>query len=322
MKELDFLNIIADTIDDNSYIGDDCAYLPEVGLFVTHDTLVEDVHFSMYTTNAYLLGRKSVNVNISDLSAALAKPLYITVSLSLPKTAKDIFVKEFYKGVNDVCREYGIKVIGGDITSSEKIVISICAIGKKVSDGLSGRDKAKKGDCIIVTGNFGSSGAGLYALQNFLYAEDDIKNSHLNPTARVKEASVVADIIKTDITATDTSDGLADALYKISLQSKHSTEIDFDKIPVKTNVKNFAQRNNLDVEDLVLWGGEDYELVLCVDEETYTNLPSKMFTCIGKVLNKDNNPTVTIRNGNKIHKITAKDFEEKSFNHFGEKGND
>lgn len=322
MKELEFLKIIADTLDDSSFIGNDCAYLDEFGLFVTQDTLVEDVHFSTYTTNAYLLGRKSVSVNLSDLASALAKPLYITVSLSLPKMIKNTFVENFYKGVNDVCREYGVKVIGGDITSSEKITVSVCAIGKKSADFLTGRNKAKNGNYIVVTGNFGTSGAGLYALQNFLYVEDEVKNVHLNPTPRVKEALEISKLISSDISVMDTSDGLADALYKISLNSKHSLEVDFDKIPVNSKVVDFAKRNDLFLEDLVLWGGEDYELVMSIDEDTYSKLNSDIFKCIGRVLNKDNIPSVTVKFKHGSKKILSENFEEKSFNHFGVKSDD
>ena len=133
MKELDFLKIINNTLDDNSYLGDDCAYLEDLGIYVTHDTLVEDIHFSMYTTDAYKLGRKAVSVNISDLATALADPKYITVSISTPKLTNNSFIEELYKGINDICNEYGVKVIGGDITGSEKIVISVSAIGKKTT---------------------------------------------------------------------------------------------------------------------------------------------------------------------------------------------
>ena len=85
MKELEFLDIIKNSLSFKSFIGNDCAFLDEHDLFFTQDTLVEDVHFSLYTTTPYLLGRKAVNVNLSDLAAALAKPEYISISLSLPK---------------------------------------------------------------------------------------------------------------------------------------------------------------------------------------------------------------------------------------------
>ena len=199
MKELDFLEIINKTLDETTFLGDDCAYLSDLDIFVTQDTLVENVHFSMYTTNAYKLGRKAVSVNLSDLAAALAEPKYITVSVSMPKLTKHSFVEDLYKGINDVCNEYNVKVIGGDITGSEKIVISITAIGKKVSKYLSSRSNAKKDDYIVVTGNLGASSVGLYALSNFLYADEELLNSHLNPTPRMKEANNLAEILNKDI---------------------------------------------------------------------------------------------------------------------------
>ena len=314
MKELDFIKIISSQLSFSNYLGDDCAYLDDLDIYVTQDTLVEDVHFSMFTTTPYLLGRKAVNINLSDLAAALAIPKYITVSVSLPKNTSDNFVKELYRGINEVCDEHRVKVIGGDITGSDKIIISICAIGKKNSLHSSSRRYAKKGDYIVVTGSFGSSSLGLYALQNFLYVEDSIKNAHLNPVSRVIEAEKIANIIESNVAVMDSSDGLIDALYKIALSSKHSLEIEFDKVPVMQEVKDFASRNNINYKDFVLWGGEDFELVACLPEETYLKLDKNIFHCIGRVQNKDNMPCVKVDSD----RITEEIFKNKSFNHFKE----
>ena len=318
MKELDFLEIITSQLSFSNYLGDDCAYLDDLDIYVTQDTLVEDVHFSLYTTTPYFLGRKAVNVNLSDLAAALSIPKYITVSLSLPKNTSSDFVEELYRGINDVCNEFRVKVIGGDITGSDKIVISVCAIGKKNSLFSSSRSYAKKDDYIVVTGNFGSSGVGLYALQNFLYCDETIKNAHLNPVARVIEAEKIANVIDSNIAVMDSSDGLVDALYKIALSSKHSLEIEFDKVPVAQEVKDFALRNNLNYKDFVLWGGEDFELVACVPEQIYHKLDKNLFHYIGKVQNKDNMPCVKIDS----ERITQEIFRNKSYNHFKELLND
>ncbi len=318
MKELDFIKIITSQLSFSNYLGDDCAYLDDLDIYVTQDTLVEDVHFSLYTTSPYLLGRKAVNVNLSDLAAALSIPKYITVSLSLPKNTSDDFVKELYRGINDVCNEFKVKVIGGDITGSDKIVISVCAIGKKNSLFSASRAYAKKGDYIVVTGNFGTSSAGLYALQNFLYCDKCIKESHLNPVAKVLEAEKIANVIDSNVAVMDSSDGLVDALYKIALASKHSLEIDFDKVPVLQEVKDFATRNSIDYKHLALWGGEDFELVACVPEQTYLKLDKNVFKAIGRVQNKDNNPCVKIDS----ERITNEVFKNKSYNHFKELLND
>ena len=316
MRELDFLEIINKTLDTTSFLGDDCAYLEDLGIFVTQDTLVEDVHFSMYTTNAYQLGRKVVSVNLSDLAAALAVPKYITVSVSMPKLTKNSFVENLYKGINDVCNEFNIKVIGGDITGSEKIVISITAIGKKVSKFISSRKNAKKDDYIIVTGKFGSSSAGFYALSNFLYADNELINAHINPTPRIKESMILAQVINQNITVMDSSDGLVDALFKISKESKHSIKIDIDKVPISKKTKDFCEQNNLDYKYFAKWGGEDFELVACVPEEIYSKLDKNIFTCIGRVMNKDNVPCLIIKDEKNEEKITQEIFEKQSFNHF------
>ncbi len=316
MKESDFLKIIQNSLDDAHYIGDDCAYLKDLNIFVTQDSLVEDVHFSMYTITPYLLGRKSVSVNLSDLAAALSLPLYITVSLSLPKTVKDSFISEFYRGVNDICKEYNVKVIGGDITSGEKIFISICAIGKKVSDYLTSRSYAKKDDYIVVTGEFGSSGAGLYALNNFFTADNILINSHLNPKPKVNEGLELASVIKSNIAVMDTSDGLVDALYKISQASRRSMKININEVPVNKALIDFSKQNQLDYKHFIKWGAEDYELVACVPEDIYLTLNKTTYKCIGRVLNKDNNPAVTIVDGDSSEIISEQIFKQYSYNHF------
>ena len=77
MKELDYLTIIGQTLKDSSFLGDDCAFLSEFGLYVTQDTLVEDVHFKLTTTSAFELAQKAINVNLSDLASNCAIPLYV-----------------------------------------------------------------------------------------------------------------------------------------------------------------------------------------------------------------------------------------------------
>lgn len=316
MRELDFLSIIQSKLSDSSFLGDDCAFLDDLGIYLTQDTLVEDVHFSMYTTSPYLLGRKSIAVNLSDLAAALSVPKYVTVSLSMPSKIKSDFVEEFYSGVNDIANEYGVKVIGGDLTSSDKITISVCAIGKKEHNFDISRKNAKNGDVVLVTGYHGLSSAGFYAFSDFLFCDETLKQAHLNPIPRVNEALELSVNISRNIAVMDSSDGLVDALYKISLASKHSIEIDINKVPVSDSLREFCSQNNLDYKNFVKWGGEDFELVVCVPEDIYQNINKDKFVCIGKILNKDSNPTLIIKDENKSEKITKAIFEENSYKHF------
>lgn len=316
MKETEFLEIINKTLTDSHFLGDDCAYLEDLGIFVTQDSLVEDVHFSFKTIDAFNLGRKSIAVNLSDLAASLSTPKYISISLSMPKSTPNSFIEEFYKGVNEICNEYNIKVIGGDITGSEKVFISVTAIGKKTSPYLTSRKFANEGDLIIATGDHGSSASALYALAKNTKISQGLLNSHINPTPKIKESIELSKVINKNLALMDTSDGLVDALYKISEASNVTIEIDFEKVQINPEIIRIAKENNKNYTDWVLWGGEDYELIACIPEETYNKLDKNIFKIIGKVHQKNSEYNVKIEMPDEDLKITKDIFENKSFNHF------
>jgi len=316
MKETDFLEIINKTLSDSSYLGDDCAYLKDFGIFITQDTLVENIHFSLDTITPYYLGRKAVAVNLSDIAASLSKPEYILISISLPEDISNDFVKDFYAGVNDICSEYKIKVVGGDITGSEKIFISITAIGKKISNYISSRSFAKEDDIIITTGIHGSSSCALFAIQNNIEISQEIIDCHTNPIPKVKEANKLLSVLDRNIAVMDSSDGLIDAVYKIALASDCSIKIDFNKVKIDIKIINIANENKIDYKNWVLWGGEDYELVASVPEYIYNKLDKNVFNQIGRVCNKQNDFIIDVKIEGTDYKITQDVFNKKSFNHF------
>lgn len=320
MKELQYLKVINKALSDSSYLGDDCAFLsPELlgnnGLYVTQDSLVEDIHFSLSTTTPYQLGKKSINVNISDLAAALAKPLFVTISLSLPKNICEDFVKEFYRGVNDVCENYGVKVVGGDLTGSDKVFLSICAIGKKIVPFETSRSSAKEGDIIVTTGFHGDSAGGLKLLSDGLAAPKSLIDSHLDPIAKTEKSEILAQFVNSDFAMMDTSDGLGDALYKIASQSNVSMAVEFEKVPISDELKQTFPNN---FKSLALWGGEDYELLFCVSKDVFSKLDKSKFFEIGIVEKLENSSFVKIKDGENIWIIDEMTFHQKSFNHFKE----
>ena len=149
MQEKELIKIIKD-ITQSEYIGDDCAHLKDLGIVVTQDSLVEDVHFSLEYTNSYQLGWKSAMVNLSDICASGAQPAYMTVAISIPEYINEDFIKGFYNGIKSASG--GVKIVGGDITGSDKLYISITAIGKTESRNISSRSNAKSGYKVIVSG--------------------------------------------------------------------------------------------------------------------------------------------------------------------------
>jgi thiamine-monophosphate kinase len=273
MKEKEFIEIIKSILG-TGYIGDDCAHLRDLGIVITQDSLVEDVHFTMDTTTPYKLGWKTVMVNISDVCASGAEPKYLTIGLS-----GVLDVKEFCRGAKDAADKCSAQIVGGDLTGGEKIFISAAAIGSTQGRRIASRAGAKAGHKIIVSGEHGNSAAGLRLLSRMSprtcsgvsevpqqVRDDKLIDAHLMPVAQVEFSRQIATQVQEDYAMMDTSDGLADALWQISQASNVLMAVEFDKIPHRVE------------RDLVLYGGEDYQLVACVPEKL-----SHLGTVIGEV---------------------------------------
>ncbi|DAA83158.1 MAG TPA: thiamine-phosphate kinase [Cyanobacteria bacterium UBA10660] len=300
MKEKEFITIIKNTLN-SPYIGDDCAYLKDLGIVVTQDSLVEDIHFSTKFISAFDLGFKAVMVNVSDVVASGAEPKYLTVSLSLPSNVKEDFVEEFYNGCKKACGN-DVQIVGGDITGSEKIYISICAIGKTLGRNISSRKNAKIGQKVIVSGIHGSSSAGLKLLLECKNSPEKFIKSHINPVAQVEFGKNISTTVKEPYAMMDTSDGLMDGLSTIANESGVLLDVDFDKIPYDKDIEQFENW-----QDLVLFGGEDYQILATVPQNFQGGFE------IGVV---KEGLGVNLKLRDKITHYSKQDVEEKVFNHF------
>lgn len=300
MKEKEFITIIKNTLN-SPYIGDDCAYLKDLGVVVTQDSLVEDIHFSTKFISAFDLGFKAVMVNVSDVAASGAEPKYLTVSLSLPSNVKEDFVEEFYNGCKKACGN-DVQIVGGDITGSEKIYISISAIGKTLGRNISSRKNAKIGQKVIVSGIHGSSSAGLKLLLEGKNSPEKFIKSHINPVAQVEFGKNISTTVKEPYAMMDTSDGLMDGLSTIANESGVLLDIDFDKIPHEKDIEQFENW-----QDLVLFGGEDYQILATVPQNFQGGFE------IGVV---KEGLGVNLKLRDKIMHYSKQDVEEKVFNHF------
>ncbi len=300
MKEKEFISIIKNILN-SPYIGDDCAYLKDLGIVVTQDSLVEDIHFSTKFISAFDLGFKSVMVNVSDVAASGAEPKYLTVSLSLPSNIENSFVEEFYNGCKKACGS-DIQIVGGDITGSEKIYISICAIGKTLGRNISSRKNAKVGQKVIVSGIHGSSSAGLKLLLGDKKSPEKFIKSHTNPVAQVEFGKNISTTVQEPYAMMDTSDGLMDALSTIANESGVLLNIDFDKISYDKNIEQFENW-----QDLVLFGGEDYQILATVPQ-SYDGGIEIGTVCDGLGVN--------LKLGESVNHYSKQDVEKKIFNHF------
>lgn len=307
MNEINLIKKIKNTLK-SQYIGDDCAYLKDLGIVISQDSLVEDIHFNKHMMSPYQIGYKSVMVNLSDIAASGAKPAYLTVALSLPKEIKDDAVVDFYEGAKYALENLNVEIVGGDITGSDKLYISISVIGKTLNRKISSRSHAKIGHKIITSGVHGSSAAGLRILQNDLEPDKDLIKAHLMPVAQIDFAKQISEQIQEDYAMMDTSDGLFDALFKIGSASECTMSVDFERILYDPKIKEYFS----DYKDLILFGGEDYQIVATVPVELLPSL--KDYIIIGEVLPKED-CVIKLNTENNVEKFN--DLSNKCFNHFG-----
>ncbi len=248
-------------------IGDDAAVLrpSREHTVVTTDMLVEGVDFRRDWTTPRALGRKAVAVNMSDLAAMGARPLFFTVALALPPDIPFRWVRELHRGLIDPASARGAHLVGGDLSRSEAGgVISITAIGESIGRRVIRRSGGRAGDLLYVTGTLGRSAAGLALLRagrlrGRTAAEREALRAHHLPEARCAEGVYLA-IHGFARAMMDLSDGLSTDLPRLCAASGVDAEIDPGLVPLFPA----ARRWGCDPLALALDGGEDYELLFAV----------------------------------------------------------
>lgn len=241
--------------------GDDtAAWKCRTGIeLVTTDILVEDIHFDLSYTSWRDLGWKSIAINVSDIYAMGGQPQYALVSLSLPGSCFVSDVLLMYEGMIEACNKYGAALAGGNVSSSEKVTVNITMTGT-AGKHLMMRSAAKSGDLIAISGYPGLSNAGLRLLKSDVklssYAMHLFRSAHFRPAPPVDYGPR---LVKCGVKAAiDTSDGLLSDLGHVCEASKVSAAIYEQDLPVHPQLKKHFQNDYL---DLVLSGGEDYQIV-------------------------------------------------------------
>ena len=241
-------------------IGDDAAVvrMGEGGYWLwTTDMLVEGTHF-MSTTAWRDVGRKALACSVSDIAAMGGEPRYAVVSLGLPgrQTVED--VRELYRGLQEVARDFGVSLIGGDTVVSERTVVNVAMTGQVEADRVVYRHGARPGDRLFVTGPLGRSLA---------------TGHHLRFTPRLKEARMLTERFH-PTSMMDISDGLAADLRHILERSRVGAVIDLEKIP---------RREGASIQE-ALSDGEDFELLFTLPAEEADRCP---FFCVGRIVKEE-----------------------------------
>jgi thiamine-monophosphate kinase len=245
----------------SSRIGDDAAVVDHQ-VFTT-DLLVEDVDFTRAIAPRFI-ARKSLAVNLSDLAAMGAVPSYALLALALPPWALE-HVDEMLEAYAEAAREWRIEIIGGDFSRSEKLTISITAIGQITVRPLL-RSGAKPGDRIYLSRPIGGSGAGLALLGRdapaYVHREfiESAIRRHVDPEPELALGLALAHIAEVT-SCIDVSDGLSSDLRHLCDASNCGAEIEKERIPVFPDLQTFAGALGINVRDVVLHGGEEYALL-------------------------------------------------------------
>jgi thiamine-monophosphate kinase len=267
-------------------IGDDAAIVrAPKNLLITKDLLVEDYDFRRCLHPPRLLGRKALNVNLSDIAAMGGRPLHAVLGLALPGGTDWKWLAEFLKGFREASREAGVVLVGGDISGAGKIMISVTVTG--LAGPFVPRSGARPGDLVYVSGTLGDAAAGLRLLERGgrpgkARAVDPLLRAFLDPAPRLELGSVLARR-KLASAMIDVSDGLSVDLAHICEESGVGAEVELGRIPLSGALRRF-RKNPL---PLAINGGEDFELLFTVRPRNVPRLrrlgPRFKVTAIGRI---------------------------------------
>lgn len=239
-------------------IGDDGAILSEIPakLCIVKDIAVEGTHFKLeWSTFAQIL-RKTLVSNLSDLVAMGASPMFWLVGLALPKEHHH-YITEYNEISKLLSEEFGVTLIGGDVSKSKSLMVSITAIGK-ISQHSFLRSNCQIGHDLYLLGEPGVSQYGLDLLGSHLDIPDRFKETtrlHLDPVFDLKRLSNLFNL-DFPLGAMDLSDGLAETCYAMSESSNV-------KLVLEESLFRYSKYmlGDLDIQqklEYFLYSGEEY----------------------------------------------------------------
>lgn len=265
-------------------LSDDCAIFNNLNdLVISVDTSVEGVHVPI-GTDIGIQSRRAILRALSDLATFGSSPICIFAAMTLPKSFQESDFDRIAEGYRKALIEYDIFLAGGDITSQDGLpIFSITVLGDKGNVEL-GRNKAREGDLIVVSGSIGDSFVGLNLLM-----DDDLKQKSLVDNSLVNKFLIpnpqieLGKNIKMFATSIiDISDGLISEINHLCENSKVGADINIIDIPISIEAKKYVDSNIFNHIDLIT-GGDDYELLYTIDPKD-ENLIDENSSIIGKII--------------------------------------
>jgi len=237
---------------------DDAAVLEADGAFVlTHDTMVEGVHF-LAADPPESVAWRIVAVNLSDLAAKGATPVGVLLSYPLHPEAE--WNARFLQGFGEALEALEVTLLGGDTVSAPGGAArsyGLTAVGRAPACGAPSRSGARPGDRLWVTGHIGDAGEGLAIAKGERIGPDSLTRRYLRPLPRIRFGPDVAPHVHAMM---DVSDGLLIDAARMAKASGLALSIDLGAVPLSRDLLA-VREDGRDLRLAAATAGDDYELL-------------------------------------------------------------
>ncbi len=247
--------------------GDDAAVLRvRTGhVVVSTDLMVENRHFRRDWSSATDVGHRAAAQNLSDINAMGGRATSLTIGLAAPPDLPASWVLDFARGFAQEAGSVGASVVGGDLTSSDAIVIAVTVLGACTQAPVL-RSGAEPGDVVAMCGRQGWAGAGLAVLGRGFRSPRVLVEAYRRPEPPYDAGRAAAEAGATAMI--DVSDGLVADAAHIAEQSGVAIDIRSAAFEIAEPLQAVGAALGADPLQFVLGGGDDHALLATFSEES------------------------------------------------------